>query len=178
MADNPINPNDRFAGYSRRSIVLHWLSAAVIVLMYLYQSPKSAPFHVGLGLVSAPLLYWRVRMRFARGFPRIAEMSLPFNLGARLLMFAMLVCIALLLVTGLAMPALNGDAYRIFGWFSFSLPLPAHAQTAAIVANIHAIAGHGCILLMAFHMLDALTHHFFDKDTILVRMLKPIRNGK
>lgn len=178
MPENPINPNDPFAGYSRLSVVLHWLSAAVIVVLYLYQSPKTASFHLGLGLITFPLLYWRVRMRFARGYPRISELSRPFNVGARLLMFAMLACITLLLVTGPLIPALNGETYRVFNWFSFSVPFPDFADTAAVVRSIHAIAGHSLILLAAIHMLDALTHHFFDRDTVLIRMLKPLKNGR
>jgi len=178
MAERRINPHDRFAGYSRQSIVLHWLSAAVIVILYLNQSPNSAPFHVGLGLIAAPLLYWRVRTRFAHGYPRITELSLPFNLGARLVMFALLACIFTLMITGPLIPLLNGEAYRIFNWFSFTIPFPHSPETAAIVESAHAIAGHLLMILFALHMLDALTHHFFDKDTILVRILKPIKNGK
>ncbi|MAS04740.1 MAG: hypothetical protein CL534_08610 [Ahrensia sp.] len=178
MAERRINPHDRFAGYSRRSIVLHWLSAVVIVVLYMNQSPNSASFHIGLGLIAAPLLYWRVRTRFAHGYPRITELSLPFNLGARLVMFALLACIFTLMVTGPLIPLLNGEPYRIFGWLSFTIPFPHFEEAAAIAETAHAIAGHSLMILFALHMLDALTHHFFDKDTILVRMLKPIRNGK
>ena len=178
MAERRINPHDRFAGYSRQSIVLHWLSAVVIVILYLNQSPNSAPFHIGLGLIAAPFLYWRVRTRFAHGFPRITELSLPFNLGARLVMFSLLACIFILIVTGPLIPLLNGEPYRIFGWLSFTIPFPHMEEAAAIAETAHAIAGHLLMILFALHMLDALTHHFFDKDTILVRMLKPIRNGK
>ena len=135
-------------------------------------------FSSGLGLIAAPLLYWRVRTRFAHGYPRITELSLPFNLGARLVMFALLACIFTLMVTGPLIPLLNGEPYRIFGWFSFTIPFPHFDEAAAIAETAHAIAGHSLMILFALHMLDALTHHFFDKDTILVRMLKPIRNGK
>ena len=178
MAERRINPNDRFAGYSRQSIVLHWLSAVVIVILYMNQSPNSAPFHIGLGLIAAPLLYWRVRTRFSHGYPRITELSLPFNLGARLVMFALLACMFTLMVTGPLIPLLNGEPYRIFGWFSFTIPFPRIEEAVTIAQSAHAIAGHTLMILFALHMLDALTHHFFDKDTILVRMLKPIRNGK
>lgn len=178
MARKAINPNDRFGGYSTLSVVLHWLSVVAIVLLYFYQSEKAAAIHVGLGFIAAPFLFWRVSLRFSRGFPRITELSLPFNVAARLMMFALLACIFVLLVTGLTIPLLKGEPYQIFDWASFTIPFVRMPDTAALFESLHSIAGHACIILFALHMLDALTHHFFDRDMILVRILRPVRNGK
>jgi len=43
---------------------------------------------------------------------------------------------------------------------------------ADLVAKTHAIAAQLLIFLVALHSLAALKHHFINKDTTLIRMLK------
>lgn len=172
------NLNDRFTGYRLGSVVSHWLGAFLVVALYVNYGADAAPAHVGLGLVATPFLLARVRSRFARGFPRIGDHSTAVNFATRLVMVLLLLCIVALVVTGLLLPALKAETYDVFGWFSFSLPLPSMPSAAAFMEAVHATAGHACILLAVVHVLETLAQQFYDRSAVLTRMLKPVRGGK
>lgn len=177
MAIRPHNPRDPFGGYAPTTIILHWTAAVFVIALYVVHG-RNASTHIGLGLIAAPFLLWRVTRRFKRGFARISDLSAAFNVTSRVTMFALLVCVLALAVTGLLLPMLRGDAYLVFDWTSFTMPFPIMPEAAMIAETIHSIAGHSCMLLAGFHIIDGLTHHFFDKDNVLVRILRPAKNGK
>ena len=67
------------------------------------------------------------------------------------------------------------DLFGVIPWPN--LPL-ADESLSETLGSAHTLSVKAIYVVLALHVLGALKHHFFDKDTILVRMLRPIRNGK
>ncbi|MCI5077307.1 cytochrome b/b6 domain-containing protein [Oricola sp.] len=178
MSRRDFNPKDRFAAYSLGSVISHWLSAIIVVVLYINHADDPTPAHLGLGLIAAPFLLLRVQNRFRRGYARMSDHSAIYNFATRLVMTLMLVCILALALSGILLPALTGNAYDIFGWVRFTLPFPPSRTLGPFMQTVHAIAGHAVVILAVIHVFDTVAQQFYDRSTILVRMLRPVKDGK
>jgi cytochrome b561 len=178
MARTALNTRDPEAGYSALSIAIHWLTAVAVIALFLTHEDDAVRIHIGLGIIATPLFIFRFGWRFARGYPRPADQPVILNFAARLVMFAFLVCLLLVIATGFLIPPLEGKAMPFFGLAEFAIPIPPDEQAAYLVEEIHEFSGYAFIPLLALHVLGALKHHFIDKDAVLMRMLRPVSKGK
>lgn len=178
MARMPLNTRDPFAGYGPVSVMLHWLTAIAVATLYLTHEREWSAIHLGIGLAVTPLFLLRVYWRVRRGYPRVSDQPAIFNLAARLVTLAFLVCILTVTVTGLLIPPLEGKPLAFFDLVSIAVPLPADRGWARFLEELHDFAGHAFIPLIALHIFGALAHHFIKRDAVLVRMLRPLRRGR
>lgn len=178
MARKPLNTRDPHAGYGLTSILLHWLTAIAVLVLFLTHEREWSAVHLGTGLLATPIFLLRLYRRVRRGYPRIGDQPVIFNFAARLVMLAFLLCLLAVTVTGLAIPPLEGKPVAFFGVASFAIPLPEDPAWAEIAKRIHDFAGHALIPLVALHVLGALVHHFVYRDPVLIRMLRPVPRGK
>jgi cytochrome b561 len=178
MARTPLNTRDPFAGYGPTSIVLHWLTAIAVVVLFLTHEREWSAVHLGIGLCAAPVFLFRLYWRMKRGYPRISDQPAIVNLVARLVMLGFLACILTVTVTGLLIPPLEGKPLAFFDLVSLAVPLPENRAWAGMLEEVHDLAGHAFLPLAALHILGALAHHFIKKDAVLMRMLRPVRRGK
>lgn len=178
MARMPLNTRDPFAGYGLVSIVLHWLTAVAVIVLFLTHEREWAAVHLGIGLAAAPVFLFRLYWRAKRGYPRISDQPAILNLVARLVTLGFLACILTVTITGLLIPPLEGKPLAFFDLVSLTVPLTENRGWAGVLEEVHDFAGHAFLPLVALHVLGALAHHFIKKDTVLVRMLRPVRRGK
>ncbi len=148
MAERRINPHDRFAGYSRQSIVLHWLSAAIIVVLYMNQSPNSAPFHIGLGLIA--VAFYAKFYREMVGATRWRDLRFSFE-ASTLDWVKLLLGDALLVVFTLGI-GLVFLSYRHWKFFMTHLEASGEILLDELTQSRTRTAGHGEGLLDAFDM--------------------------
>ena len=165
--------------YDRRTIGLHWLTAALVVLLWCIAKviddfsrgpPRVAArsVHIVLGAILVVVMVARIlwRLRSGRRLP-------PSNTGiigelekwAHLLLYAGLGAVLLL---GLSNAWIRGDS--LFGLVKIHAPEGALHALKPTVETAHRYAAHGLMVLAALHAVAALYHHFVIRDGVLGRM--------
>ncbi len=139
------------SGYSRAQIVLHWLCAVLIVLLWLIEEEA---IHVPLGLVLLVMLILRIVLRLAHGVPEpvlgtSALMARAAGWGHA----------ALYLLMFLA--TLLGVAY----WLS----------DADLYEEAHEVASNALMLVALGHSIAAVWHQWVMRDGTLDRMRRRAR---
>ena len=150
------------------SIALHWLSAAIVIAMWVIGQnisvqPDSSPdffreLHVILGLGAWVLLAGRIAWRLRVAHPHSAGISDRTHRFARAFHYGMLAFLSLLIVSG-----------PVAAWADAASTVATSAQT------VHRYAGNALFVLVLLHVLGALKHVMFHQDDSLVRMLWPKR---
>ena len=128
-------------------------------------------------VAALPLLY-RVWWRFKRGFARPPQQHHLLNFLARLVMIGMLACIAVLVVTGVLLPASGRGTYDLFGLWSFNVQLGLGRGFHEALETIHDVAGHLIVPLFGLHLVGFIKHRFIDKHGNKNRMLRPMNEGR
>ncbi|MEQ8601052.1 MAG: cytochrome b/b6 domain-containing protein [Devosia sp.] len=154
--------------YSKTQIALHWIIALLVLFQIvvhdeivrlwagridgtLPNAPAPAPnAHVAIGILILALVVWRLVLRLTRGVPALPADEHPalklVASGTHILFYVLLI----------GMP-LSGAAAWILG--------------VTTAAQAHSIAEKLLILLIALHLLAALTQHFWFRTDALKRML-------
>ncbi len=172
--------------YGWVAIILHWLMAIAIFGLFglgLYMVELtyydawykgSLDLHKSIGLVLATLLLFRIFWRLTNVSPKSADMNasqLEIK-AAHFVHIALYLLMVLLMFSGYLISTADGRPISVFGVVSVpALPFAIENQED-IAGSIHYYLAWSLVLLAAFHALAALKHHFINKNTTLVRMLK------
>ncbi|MDE2146639.1 MAG: cytochrome b/b6 domain-containing protein [Burkholderiales bacterium] len=167
--------------YDRRTIVLHWITAALVLALWLLGQtidwfPRGAPqvgarsLHITLGATLAVVLALRLRWRLAAASAKLP----PAGAGwldrlaprAHQLLYALLLAAVLL---GLANAWERGDS--IFGLFRIPSFDAADKALRHTIEDWHALAANVLLGLAGLHAAAGLLHHYVFKDDVLRRML-------
>lgn len=166
--------------YDSRTIVLHWLTAALVISLWsLGQTidwfPKGDPriyarsTHISLGAMLAIVLVIRISWRVSKGthLP-------PAGLGwldklSTLTHWLLYTLLVLTVSLGIANAWIRGDA--IFHFFKIPVFPGATDGMRETVEDWHGYAANTLLVLAFFHAAAALMHHFYWKDGVLRRML-------
>ncbi len=170
------------AHYDRTSVQLHWLSAGLVLLLWVLGKTiddfaKGAPrigarsTHIVLGAVLAVLLIARLawRGRWGRRLP-------PANAGlagqaARAGHVTLYLLLAATVALGIANAWIRGD--NLFGLVTITSLAPGDKALRKLVENLHATFANVILIVAGLHALMALIHHYVLKDGVLRRMLPP-----
>lgn len=173
-------------GWGLVSIVLHWLSAAAVVGLFIlgwwmtglgyYDSwYNAAPWwhrSVGMLLLFATLIriVWGLMqptpLSHGRGIERLAA-----SLG-HVALYALLIGV---LVSGYLISTAEGDPISVFGWFRVPATITGLPEQATLAGTIHWYGAIALMVLSAGHALAAMKHHWINGNDTLVRMLDPRR---
>ncbi|GGB08157.1 cytochrome b [Agarivorans gilvus] len=172
-------------GYGWLTIVLHWLVAGCVFglfglglfmvdLNYYSSWYQTAPnIHKSVGILLFFTMLFRLFWRAIN--PKTAS---PANhkdwekTGAKIghfLLYGVLFC---LMISGYFISTADGRSISVFAWFDVPASITHIQQQEEIAGDIHAFLAWSLMVLVAGHALAALKHHFIDKDSTLVRMLK------
>ena len=177
-----MNTETPIDGYSRLSILVHWLTAlSVIALFVTHEADRgsSAYFvHVSIGGGLGLFLLWRVWYRARRGFAVEPEQHAALNLLSRLVLWGFLVSIVVVILTGYLLPWSRGAALDMLGLFSIPSPIAGSRDFHEFIEEVHDISGHLFMPLLLLHVAGALKHHFIDRDGVLMRMVKGQNGGR
>ena len=171
--------------YDRRSIVLHWVTAALVGLLWaLGQTidwfPKVEPriaarsVHIVLGISLAIVLAWRIGWRLRAGAalpPAAGWLGRVGTLTHKALYLLLIVTLAL----GVANAWVRGDT--IFHLLTIPAFEPGNKSLRTTVEDWHGLAANILLFAALFHAAAGLLHHYLFNDDVLQRML-PLRSRR
>jgi cytochrome b561 len=172
--------------YDRRTILLHWVTAALVVLLWgiaqvIDLFPKGAPriaarsVHIVLGVLLGVILLLRIlwRNRSGRRLPPASGGVMGYF--ARIVHIGLYVGVASVVLLGISNAWARGDS--LFGLLRIPKLYPDIPQLKPAIENLHATFANALLILAGAHALAAIAHHFILRDGVLRRML-PSRNTK
>ena len=180
--------NDTATGYGWISIVLHWLTAALILyLLYLGSTIGSlegearmlaVKRHTSVAIAGFILLLGRIVWRFALGHPGPTpeQKGWAFTLG-KYTHLAILVALGLMLLTGPLMQWSYGRAIEVFDWFVIPAPFEARFGLASWLHSIHKAAAIFIFLGLVLHIGGVYKHTAFNQDGTLAKIIVPGRQS-
>jgi cytochrome b561 len=177
--NSPPPPGAAGPRYDRASILLHWATAVLVLLLWgvaqvIDLFPKGEPkiavrsVHIVLGAALAVVLSWRLAWRI--GWGRRLPPDRP-GLLHQLARFGHLGLYALLAATvmlGLANAWVRGDT--ITGLFTIPPLAPGDKALKKLVADLHGTCANLILIAAGLHAAAALLHHFVLHDGVLRRM--------
>jgi cytochrome b561 len=166
-------------GYDHRTIVLHWLTAALVVGLWILGQtidffPKGTPrvmarsLHIGFGVLLGLVLVVRVAWRSGGGAklpPADPGIMGRAAVGVHHLLYALLVVIV---VIGLACVWIRGD--NLFDLFTVPAFDPSNKALRHDAVELHGLVANILLAVAGLHAAAALWHHWILKDGVLRRM--------
>jgi len=169
-------------GYGWISIVLHWTTAVIILVMWFIgdsiavaegaSQDKLIRLHTSIAILAYALLWLRVLWRVSKGhpgpLPKQRGVFYRIGVGVHLIMVA---AIAVLLVSGPLM-AWSGDIpIRVFDWFSIPAPFGMNAGFFSAAHAVHVGAATVLIIGATLHIGGVIKHVAFNRDGTFAKML-------
>lgn len=136
--------------------------------------------HKSWGFIAFALACLRIVWRLVNPTPALPDgMSGLERMLAHAGHWGIYVCMFLMPVSGWLMASASPlqDAYGIknmvFGLFELPDPfVPGSEELVELFATIHAAAAAALALLLLGHVAAALKHHFINRDSVLMRMIR------
>jgi cytochrome b561 len=171
-------------GYNRAARAMHWLVAALAVMVVAFgwagaAAARNTPargslllLHGSIGLTILAIMLVRILWRWRHPAP-----ALPPTLSRLEAALAHLTHLALYLIfiamplAGYANAAAQGQAVSLFGIISIPPLLPVDERLSQVAIAIHLSGQYLVYLLVAAHVAAALFHGIVRRDGVLERML-------
>jgi len=175
---------DTARGYGWVSILLHWITAIVIVVMlYVGNSigglegdarRSMLVLHTSIALSAYAVLWLRIVWRLVYGHPGPLPKQgrLFFALGKWVHM-SMLAALALMLVSGPFLVWTMGEPIQVFDWFAIPSPLAADMALNAFMHSVHRSAAIVLFVGILLHIGGVYKHTAFNQDGTLTKIVIP-----
>lgn len=180
--------NDTATGYGWISILLHWVTAVLILyLLYLGSTIGSLEpelrreailRHTSVAIASYFLLAARVvwRIVYAHPGPTPEQRGWAHTLG-KWTHYAMLVAIAAMLISGPLMQFSYGRDIEVFDWFVIPTPMEASFGLAAFLHRAHTYSAVFILCAVVLHVGGVYKHTAFNQDGTLAKIIVPGRQS-
>ncbi|MEH6629591.1 MAG: cytochrome b/b6 domain-containing protein [Halopseudomonas aestusnigri] len=169
-------------GYSRLSIVIHWMTAIIVISLFVTHEAASGSvgrfIHDSIGAAAGLFLLWRVWHRVTQGTTNKPDQALIYNIASQIVILGFLVSLVLVVITGYFLPWSLGAPVDFLGMIDIPSPIDGYLGLHQVVEKIHDIAGTLFLPLLGLHLIGAAKHAFVDKDGIAQRMFKSITGGR
>jgi cytochrome b561 len=174
MAKNPVQVP---LHYDRKTIHYHWVSAVLVVLLWLSAQfidyfPKGPSrwnmlgVHMSMGVALAAIVAFRLRWkRLARAGQPLPVSSPLASAGHVLLYVALMVAIAL----GFANAWIRGE--HVFNFFQLPAFDPGNKPLRKAAGQVHELAAYAILALAGVHAVVAFFHQYWLRDRLMERML-------
>lgn len=171
--------------YGWVAIFLHWIIAIIvigliIIGLYMVNIPislrKLALFgwHKEFGILILMLIAVRLIWRISNITPWLPETMPRYEkFAARCAHFAFYLLLIALPITGWMLSSAAGLPVSFFGLFVLPDLVSPDPNLMAQLIFLHKWLSYALIALLSAHVLAALQHHFYYKDNILLRILRP-----
>jgi cytochrome b561 len=171
---------ERALRYDTSTIVLHWCTAILIVLLWTAGQiidwfPRGTPrvsvrsIHILLGALLICVVVARILWRTRHGV-RLPPAEPPWmGLVAKATHYALYVLVISTVVLGVLNVWNRGDHF--FGLFAFPKRVAPDDHFKTLVEDLHALSANILVSLAALHAVAAFAHHFVRRDGVLRRML-------
>lgn len=166
--------------YDTNTIMLHWLTAGLIVILWLsgqltdifgHGEPViyTVSFHATLGVALGLVLVVRVIWRLTNGRSLPGANSGLLEIAARATHYALYLLIGGTVLLGLLTVWARGQ--NVWGWFTLPMLDPTNDGLRHQLRGLHGLAANVIGILAGLHAAAALFHHYVLRDGVLRRML-------
>ena len=183
MADIPLQ-------YAPAQKWLHWLTAALIVLVMIPAGLTMTrlgegettntlyELHKSFGVIIFVLAVVRAGLRLTRGAPPL-EPGVPAwqRFAAHVSHYALYMLIFLVPITGWIATSACCAPVNLFWTVPVTLPIGGGEEFGKAVFRLHYGFVYTLMAILAIHVAAALHHHFVRRDRTLVRMLPGTADG-
>lgn len=180
---HPLTPAQR---YDARTIHLHWLTAGLVVALWLLGQtidwfPRGAPrvfarsAHISIGALLACVLLYRIWWRMNGGAHLAAAGTGILQTLAKSMHMALYACMLATVALGIANAWVRGD--NLFYLFKIPAFDPGNKGLREAVEDYHAYAANLLLVLAGFHAVAGLVHQYVLKADVLGRMLPSSRRS-
>ena len=169
--------------YGWISILLHWVTAIVIIVLWFVGKgimnadsddvDARRQLHVSIAAASWLVIMFRIAWRFKSGHPHIKGQTLFIHRVAKIAHYTMIIAVVLMLVSGPILVWSTGNSIAVFDWFSIPGPIGESEATRELGWLIHSNAAFLLMLLVLLHVGGALKHLMFHADDTIARMIWP-----
>ena len=172
---------NRSTSYGTVSIVMHWLMALIILVMFglglwmvelnYYDSwYHDAPYiHKAIGMLLLLLLIFRLAWRLINVRPDLMGEAWE-QFIALLVHRTHYILLFVIAITGYLIPTAEGVGIDIFGMMTVPASFSFTKEQADLIGLLHRYIAWAVVGLTGAHAGAALKHHFIDKDMTLLRM--------
>ena len=169
--------------YSKLSIALHWLIAALIIaafalgfymtgLQFSLSKLKLFSWHKWLGITVLGLVAIRLISRLFQTAPPYPEsMEKWEKVTANCVHLALYFFMFAVPLSGYFYTYAAGFPVVYLGLFELPAPIAPDPLLKVQLRTLHEVLTTGMLMLISLHIAAALKHHFIDKDGITNRML-------
>ncbi|MDZ7803415.1 cytochrome b [Thiohalophilus sp.] len=157
--------------YSAISTINHWVTALLVVAMLaLGYTVAAAPseiiedyvlgIHISLGFFVFLFVAWRAIFRLYEGFPENVGETVLERQAAYVVHRAILLLLALMVVTGPMYLFTENECVNVFNWFSICVPLESLSVIHEPMEWIHVNTGIYLLpALLVLHFIGAIRHY-------------------
>jgi cytochrome b561 len=175
-------------GYGLVHWAVHWATAVLVCwLFYLGWTMVDLPLsprkfqdyalHKSLGLTVLALVLLRIVWRRLNEVPRLPDgMARHETILAKATHHGIYVLLVVMPLTGWLYSGATASPANFFGFFTVPDLVPPNETLASAVKAVHLVAGYLLALAILLHVAGALKHHFVNRDTVLLRMLRPLKD--
>jgi len=168
--------------YGLVAIILHWLSAIMIISLFIlgvymveldYYHPlyhQAPDVHRSLGMLAAAMLVFRFIWQLANPQPAPYGSALEKKIG-RLVHRLFYLLLFIIIISGYLISTADGKPISVFDWVQIPASITSLEQQEDQAGLVHKIVAYLLILFTLLHTAASLKHHFIDKDPTLLRML-------
>lgn len=174
---------DSDSAYGWISILLHWGTAAVVILLWLIgQSILHQPadavdlrraLHVSIAASAWLIILFRIIWRLRSRHPHVRGLSTSVHRIATSAHYLMLFFLLLMLLSGPLLVWSQGQPIRIFDWYAINGPIRESESLANAALFIHSNSAMLLFWLVMLHIGGALKHLMFHTDDTFARMIWP-----
>lgn len=180
---------DSHQGYGLISIVIHWVSAILILFLFglgIYMTSlgyyddwyhKGPELHVSLGLLVLLIMLLRVIWRILNPIPVDLSDRRVQNLAAKLVKLGLYGFVFIVMVSGFLITTADGQPASMFNLIKFPVVTELSSQNVDIAGALHEYFAWGIVILVVLHAGGAVLHHFVMRDRTLVRIIKPVKKN-
>lgn len=166
--------------YDGVSILLHWLTAALVVILWtLGQTidffPKGAPkidarsVHITLGATLGVVLLVRVLWRASAGRKLPPADSGWLGVTAKVVHYGLYVLVGVTVVLGIFNAWQRGDV--LFNLYTIPKLVPGDVALKRALGELHGDCADAVLIVAGLHAAAALAHHYLLRERVLRRML-------
>lgn len=179
--------DDTANGYGWISIALHWITAVLILAIWFIGSSIAAQedaaeherllrLHTSIAITAYALLWVRIAWRFYKGHPGPLprQAGVFYSLG-KYTHYAMLIAIALMLVSGPLMVWARGMEIHVFDWFAIPSPYAMNMGLYDTLHGVHVWGSRVILVTTLMHIGGVYKHAAFNQDGTFGKMLDAAR---
>jgi cytochrome b561 len=177
---------DTPTGYGWVSVLLHWVTAVVIVIMLFVGNSietllgqdriEAINLHTSIGISSYLFLVARIAWRFVYGHPgpQTGQEGAFYTIG-KWVHYLILAALAAMLLTGPIMAWSSGIPIAVFDWFTIPAAAAPNFPLRDALHLVHRFCAFVIFMGIVLHLGGVYKHTAFNRDGTFMKMIIPDR---